>query len=354
MPYQPCLPYTLDADAPSVTSHTREHVTCTIYGKDVRRDACVAVIGTFDGLHLGHRALIDAAIADADERSVPAVAITFSPAPQEVFKADVVSSRLLSNDDRIAALMASGVDAVACYDFTKEFAALSARDFVEGALLGTLNLAAVHVGENFSFGYRGEGTPETLREICAECGVAVTIEQLTEEDGETVSSTRIRRLLKEGDVASAEHLLGRPHYVRGHVVHGRGEGTSFGFPTANVVCDERIVMPSEGVYATYVTMGTSFWPAATNVGLPPTFVTDAGHTAFLEANLIGFSGDAYGSDVSVEFSEWLRASHPFDSLEELERTVLGNIDWTREHLREGGRLDGNDISRGQGAGTSGD
>ena len=132
-----------------------------------------------------------------------------------------------------------------------------------------------------------------------------------------------------------QRLLGRCHFVRGWVDHGRGEGTSFGFPTANVRCDARTCMPAEGVYACVVSDGSRAWPAAANVGAPPTF--DTRHDAyFLEANLLGFEGDLYGSELAVTFVAWLRASRPFSSLEELERTVLSNIDWVRRNVGETG------------------
>ena len=145
-----------------------------------------------------------------------------------------------------------------------------------------------------------------------------------------VSSSRIRSLLAQGDVSGIVSLLGRHHYVRGTVAHGRGEGTGFGFPTANVCSDARSCMPREGVYACIVTDGVRAWPSAANVGAPPTFTSH--RDAFLEANLIGFEGDLYGRELVVIFVEWLRGSRTFSSLDELERVVLGNIDWVRQNV----------------------
>lgn len=294
-----------------------------------RPDNGVAVvIGAFDGVHLGHRDLISACVDDAHGRGVPAVVVTFDPDPSELLMGDGYESRLLGVSDRVRLCRTLGVDEVLVLPFDRDLAALAPRAFLEmlGGRLGTLR--AVHVGENFRFGARGAGDVSTLEVLGRELGFDAVSRPLLARDGRTVSSTRIRSLLAEGKVAEAAALLARCHFVRGMVAHGRGEGTSFGFPTANVECDSRICMPAEGVYACVVTDGVRAWPAAANVGKPPTFTGDR-DSFFLEANLIGFDGDLYGSELSVLFVEWLRASRPFSSLAELERVVLGNIDWVR-------------------------
>lgn len=192
----------------------------------------------------------------------------------------------------------------------------------------------VHVGENFRFGALGAGDAALLSACGEALGFDVVTHSLLERDGLPVSSTRVRTLLGEGRVSDAAVLLGRHHFVRGTVAHGRGEGTSFGFPTANVCCDPRFCLPCEGVYACLVTDGAWAWPAAANVGAPPTF--DMHREAFLEANLLGFSGDLYGRELAVVFVEWLRASRTFSSLDELATVVLGNIGWVRDNLGDAG------------------
>ena len=171
-------------------------------------------------------------------------------------------------------------------------------------------------------------------------GFDVTGVELLEQGGAPVTATRIRGLVHAGRVEEAAGLLGRPHMVVGRVEHGRGEGASFGFPTANIVCDLFACVPEQGVYAGFVTVADEdgvrcAYPAAINVGLPPSFEGEAPEGTLLEANLIGFDGDLYGSKACVSFVRWLRDSRPFATLEELERTVLGNIDWTGRAL--GGR-----------------
>ncbi|MBP3893213.1 MAG: riboflavin biosynthesis protein RibF [Atopobiaceae bacterium] len=303
-------------------------------GRKAPHGPAVLAIGAFDGVHLGHRQLISASVEDARARNATSVVVTFDPDPSELFLGEAAQPRLLSISDRVAFCSSLGVDEVMVVPFTQDFAALdpdSFASFLDERLHG---VRSVHVGSNFRFGAGGVGDVEALARLGSERGFDVTAHPLLSALGEPVSSTRIRSLLLEGDVADARRLLGRCHYVRGSVAHGRGEGTSFGFPTANVCCDGRTCMPREGVYACIVTDGTTAWPSAANVGAPPTFSSH--RDAFLEANLIGFEGDLYGSELLVIFVEWLRASRPFSSLDELERVVLGNIDWVRHNVGDQG------------------
>lgn len=290
----------------------------------------VLAIGAFDGVHLGHRELLYACVREARARGIRSAVVTFDPDPSELLVGDRAQKRLLSIDDRVAFCKSLGIDEILIVPFTTAFAAHSPQEFVADVCEIFGSIVSVHVGENFRFGAHGTGDIETLRELGERYSFHVTAHPLYISGDAPVSSTRIRSVLAEGKVDEAALLLGRYHFVRGTVAHGRGEGTSFGFPTANVCCDGRSCMPGEGVYACVVTDGQRAWPAAANVGAPPTFSEH--RDAFLEANLIGFEGDLYGADLAVLFVEWLRASRPFSSLEELERVVLGNIDWVRHNI----------------------
>ena len=296
---------------------------------------CVLVAGAFDGLHAGHRELVSAAIKDAQRRGTPSVALTFDPDPMEVLQPHHKGALLLSCDDRARGLLELGVDAVLSLQFTMELAQQSPECFVCNTLCERVRPLSIHVGENFHFGVRGTGDVSTLAQLGEELGFEVRCQKMVQIDGEAVSASRVRELLRAGDIATASALLQRCHYVRGTVAHGRGEGTGFGFPTANVVCDLRTCMPAEGVYACYVIHEGQAWPAAANVGAPPTFAQK--RAAFLEANLLGFEGNLYGANVAVSFVEWLRPSRVFSSLEELESVVLGNIDWVRQNLGDKAR-----------------
>ncbi len=294
-------------------------------------------MGVFDGVHLGHRTLLEEAQREARATGVRWVVVTFDPDPADVVVTEAPSKHLLAGDDRVRALLGLGADAVLIVRFSPELASLAPEEFVRDVLMNEIRPVSVHVGENFRFGRGASGTTWELERLGRSYGFAVRAHKLVEMRGVPVSATRIRALLEEGDLDAANALLQRCHYVRGRVEHGRGEGTSFGFPTANVWCSPNVCMPAEGVYGCYVTHGHRRWPAAANVGTPPTF-SNGGKTArgaFLEANLVGFDGDLYGEDVTVSFVAWLRGSKVFDSIDDLERTVLGNIAWVRENLGEG-------------------
>lgn len=290
----------------------------------------VLVMGAFDGLHRGHGQLVEHAVADAQERGVACVAVTFDPDPSQVVDGDCAEKQLLCLNDRVCGLLRMGVGYVVVLRFTRDLMMLGPAEFVDEVLLPLARPLSVHVGSNFHFGHKGAGDGSTLAQIAFARGFSARVHDLTQSEGQIVSSTRIRGLLKDALLKEANELLGRCHYVRGVVEHGRGEATSFGFPTANVRCNSCVCMPAEGVYACYVTCGDSAWPAAANVGAPPTF--SGPDAAFLEANLLGFEGNLYGREVTVSFVHWLRASRKFDSIEELERVVLGNIEWVRRNL----------------------
>ena len=295
--------------------------------------AC-ACMGGFDGVHRGHRELVRACHDEARLRGATALAITFDPLPALVFACRARGHCLLSTERRVQLLLDAGMDAVCVLTFDEALAHTPYADFVDDLLPRVARVESFHVGANFRFGFEGAGTPAALARLGQARGFSVHIHDLLAQDAAPVSSTRTRALLAEGGVEDAARLLGRPHVVHGVVEHGRGEGTTLGFPTANVRVDARLCLPAEGVYAGFVICGPTAWPAAINVGAPPTF--SAPQASFLEANLIGFAGNLYGREVDVAFVSWMRPSRPFDSTAELERTVRSNIDWVRTNLGDGG------------------
>lgn len=299
-----------------------------------RLSASSCVLGAFDGVHVGHRALVASALAEARSAGVPCVVVTFDPDPAEVLLGTVKGSSLLPVPDRLATLASLGVDAMLAVPFTRDLAATDYEGFLTSWLIPLLGARSLHVGVNFRMGAGGRGTVGALEEAGRALGVSVWGHELVCEDGSTVSATRIRGLVRAGRVADAAALLGRAHVVRGVVVHGRGEGTSFGFPTANLSCDEIQCLPGEGVYAGLACVDGRVWPTAVNVGKPRSFGGEEGH-AFLEPTLLGFSGNLYDKELSVCFLDWLREPRVFPSLEVLERTVLGNVEWVRRYVGAG-------------------
>lgn len=347
-------PVTLTALTVEGSEGSDKIVSYVTYGRKLlRSDRYVCVIGVFDGVHLGHQELLQRAARDAAERGDKLAVLTFTPDPADVLAGPTPSSKLLSGEGRVNALLAFDgggdcldVSSVVCVDFDREFASLTWVEFA-GEALGLIfgdefedYFEAVFVGSDFRFGAHDEGDLELFQRVGDIRGYDVTGVDLLEQGGAPVTATRIRGLVHAGRVEEAAGLLGRPHMVVGTVEHGRGEGASFGFPTANIVCDLSACVPEQGVYAGFVTVADedgalSAYPAAINVGLPPSFKGEAPEGTLLEANLIGFDGDLYGSKACVSFVRWLRDSRPFATLEELERTVLENIDWTGKAL--GGR-----------------
>lgn len=311
----------------------RSHELGRLYvadGVTLAEDApSVIALGAFDGLHLGHRALISRLLADAAERSLPSVVVTFDPDPSEVVGPHP-EARLLAVSDRVRGLLALGADAVLVMHFTRELAGLAPEAFCS-RIAEALHPVAVHVGTNFRFGARGAGDMAALGRFMGQYGAACVPQDLALGGKEPVSATRTRHLLFEGKVDAAAELLGRCHFVRGTVMHGRGEGTGMGFATVNVQCAKLSAMPGEGVYGGYVVVDGVPYAAAINVGAPKSFEAEE-RPEFLEAHLLGFSGDIYGREVQVVFCRWLRAQRKFSSMAELEAVVRGNIEWVHENL----------------------
>lgn len=294
-------------------------------------DDIVCAIGAFDGVHLGHRALIARAREEARRRGSRLVAVTFSPDPARVL-GDADNNDLLLPDDRVRFLQTVGAETVCCLDFTRDLAGLSYERFVREVLCGLGHLRAIVVGSDFNLGARGAGNVSALTALGRKAGFDVIGMELKDSGGAPITATRIRGLLAEGGVEAAAGLLGRCHYVFGRVAHGRGEGTSFGFPTANVEVADGLLLPAEGVYAAYAVVDGKAWPAAVNVGRPRSFEPGREGAQFLEATLVGFEGDLYEETVAVVFVRWLREPKNFSTLGELEATVLANVSWVRDTL----------------------
>lgn len=285
--------------------------------------ACVAAVGVFDGVHLGHQALIASATARAAQLDVPCVAVTFDRDPDRVITPEAAAPQLLSLDEKVRYLAQAGADVVLVIAFCREVADLTPEAFLTDIFLDALDPLAVYVGHDFRFGHMAAGDVDTLRRFGEVHRFEVVDFELFEADGAPVTSTRIRALVAAGDVAGAAGLLGRAHRVDGVVVHGRGEGTELGVATANVEPEPQAALPGAGVYAGRVEATGGSWPAAISVGVPPMFPQA---TDVLEAHLIGFAGDLYGKRVTVEFTKRLRDQRRFDGVGELMTQIRDDID----------------------------
>ena len=276
-------------------------------------------IGAYDGVHLGHRALLADLVARARAAGLSPVVVTFDRHPASVVRPESAPPLLTDLDQKLELLAECGIERTLVVPFDRARADESAEDFVRAVLVETLEAKLVVVGEDFHFGHRRRGNVALLRELGQEHGFEVVGVRLTGEDLAPVSSTRIRSLVAAGDVVGAAALLGRPHEVRGTVVHGDGRGASeLGFPTANLEVSSDIALPADGIYAGYYRRpdGTGYL-AAISVGRRPTFYDPASASVLVEAYLLHFEGDLYGELGRVSFVRRLRDERQFDSVDAL-------------------------------------
>lgn len=290
----------------------------------------VVSIGIFDGLHVGHRALLGEAADTAREMGCAFVVVTFSSDPDEYFGDASSFDKLLSDEERLGLLADVTSATVLSLPACREVFSLAPMAFLD--LLETVcDPRAIFVGADFRFGAHAAGTTADIARWGSVHGCACHPRELYQAAGAPVTATRIRGLLKEGRASEARELLGgRPHGVEGTVVHGRGAGAGLGFATANLeIGPGQPMLPKEGVYGGYGIVGGRRYAAAINVGVAKSFEAA---TAVLEAHLLDFEGDLYGKSVKMEFVEWLREPRVFESQQELIATVTDNINWVRENL----------------------
>jgi riboflavin kinase/FMN adenylyltransferase len=268
-------------------------------------------IGTFDGVHRGHREVI----------SGSDTVLTFEPHPMAVINPEAAPRVLTPFEIKRDLIEGLGVEELVVIPFDREFAALEAEEFVADVLVGGLNAERVSVGENFRFGKAAKGDPELLR---SHDEFETRVVPLVEVAGETVSSSHIRGLVAAGEVARAAEFLGGPFLFEREVVHGDHRGRELGIPTANLVPADRTVVPGHGVYAAWA----HGHPAAVNVGVRPTF--DSGRGLLVEAHLIDFEGDLYGQALRIAFVERMRGEKRFDSVDELVEQMGRDVERARE------------------------
>lgn len=292
-------------------------------------------IGKFDGVHAGHRAVIERLKADAAASGARSVAVTFDRNPLALLRPELCPENVVSTDRKLELLGALGIDATLVLTFDKELASHSAEQFVEEILVGALHVSTVLVGQDFRFGHRGAGTPELLRELGPKYGFSVDVvdDVYVEGSERRVSSSWIRELLAEGDVATATQVLGRPVDVRGEVVHGHKRGRELGFPTANLSETVDAFVPADGVYAGWLDDHDTGirHPAAVSVGTNPTF--DDVLVRQVEAHVIDEDTlDLYGHDVTVEFTRRLRGMVAFAGIDALMKQMSADVDDARALL----------------------
>lgn len=285
-------------------------------------------LGVFDGVHRGHRTLIGRLRDGAAASGATAVAATFDPLPIAVLAPGAPPSALSDAGERAALLGEAGAAAVAVLRFDAAFAIMSARAFVD-RLAGAGEVRRIVVGRDFRFGHDREGDVALLATLGAPRRIEVDVAPPVESGGAVISSTRIRNLLVAGDVRAAGDLLGRSYSVHGPIVHGDKRGRALGFPTINVSTPPGRLLPRDGIYATWVTIDEQRRPAATSLGIRPTF----GHgERVLESYILDFSGDVYGQEAVTTFVERIRDELRFDTAEELVARIAQDVEATRRAL----------------------
>lgn len=289
---------------------------------------CVA-IGVFDGVHLGHQALVREAMAEAKKRGGTAVVLTFHPHPARILRPQNAPHLLTSTPHKVALIGELGCPYLLQVAFDAAFAAQSPQAFIE-ALAAAADLRLICVGRDWAFGKNRAGNVEMLKELGGRLGFETLEIPAVSVDGEVISSTRIRQAVEEGDFATARKFLGREYTILGTVRHGAGLGGKIGFPTANLAAHNE-QFPPNGVYAVKLMLRGEWLAGVANVGVRPT-VANAGER-LLEAHIFDFAGDCYGEDVEVRFEYFLRPEQKFASVDELKKQIASDAARARELLR---------------------
>jgi riboflavin kinase/FMN adenylyltransferase len=291
-----------------------------------KKGLTAAALGIFDGVHLGHRRVIDLAVKKAEEIGAEPAVFTFNTG--------TVTSKgrfepLITDEDKAERLHAMGIKSIRSFDFG-QLCGLTAERFVKEILSDTMNAACAVCGEDFRFGRNGAADAEDLKRICAECGIEVcTVGQL-EIDGAAVSSTRIRELIKSGEIARANRLLGYRYGYTLTVEHGFERGRTWDFPTVNQAIPEGLVLPKFGVYCSKVLIDGVWYAGVTNIGVKPT--VEKASPPLAETFIIGFSGDLYGKRLPLELYEFVRPEKIFPSFDELKAEIGRNTEFTKRYF----------------------
>ncbi len=291
-------------------------------------NGCVATIGNFDGVHLGHQTIIDQVSEKAIELGVPSVVMVFEPQPREFFQGDAAPPRLMPFRQKFEALLRSGIDIVLCLRFDENFRSYSGMGFIEDVLIDGLGVHHLVVGDDFRFGCDRAGDFALLRSVGEERGFSVENTRTVEVAGDRVSSSRIRQMLGENRLEDAEGLLGHSYRIRGRVVYGQQLGRQIGAPTANVLLPR---MPAlRGVYVVFVTLADGrVLDGVANIGVRPTV---DGKRPSLEVHLLDFTGTLYGQRIDVVFRHFLRDEVKFDSVDDLKHQIARDFEDARAWL----------------------
>jgi len=303
---------------------------------------CVATIGNFDGVHLGHQAILQQLKKQGEKHGLPTVVMMFEPQPREFFAPDQAPARLANMSEKLQDLASFGIDYVLCLPFNQKLRSMSADQFIQSILLDGLKISHLIVGDDFRFGCDRTGDYQLLQKTGSESGFSVEDTKTFELEGERVSSTRVRECLSANDLESANKLLGRPYRMSGRIGYGRQLGRTIGVPTANVIL-QRNKLPMTGVYAvkaTEITVAachessvqdqdgkTVEWQGVANIGVKPTVAGTPEPS--LEVHIFDFSDDLYGKRLTIEFCQKIREEKKFNGLDELKAAIANDMQVAR-------------------------
>lgn len=285
-------------------------------------------LGNFDGIHLGHQALIREAVTQARQKGLKSAVFTFSNHPKNVISGTNMVKNIIYCDEKVAILEAMGVDYLFSLDYTMEFGAMTPQQFSSELLVKTFRARHVVCGFNYRYGYKAEGDSRMLIQQGCILGFDVSVMDPVSIDGSVVSSTLIRGLIAQGEMEECSRYLGRNYAIGGRVIEGNHIGRTIGFPTCNITVDETMVAPANGVYVTNCRVDGQLHPSITNVGSKPTIGM---YHKNVETHLLDFSGNLYGREIRVEFLKKLRDERKFENVEALAEEIQRNCRTAREY-----------------------
>jgi riboflavin kinase/FMN adenylyltransferase len=295
----------------------------------------VVTMGNFDGIHLGHQALVRHTVEESKRLRYPSMVLTFEPHPLKVLAPERAPHLLLSYQDKLDLFQTLGVDIVIAQRFDRQFASIAAEDFVQRFLVGRLKTKKLWVGRDLRFGQGRKGGTGDLMRLAPQVGFQVGVLDPVSSDGIRISSSRIRGLVEAGCVDEVQPMLGRYHFVSGRVVTGQGRGRKLGFPTANI-SSQTEVLPLNGIYATLIEVKSKQWLSVSSVGVNPTF-GDGPRT--VESFIFDFESEIYGEVVKLSFVKRIRAEKKFLTVEDLIAQMHGDVDQAKVIFKERGLPD---------------
>ena len=298
-------------------------------------DETVVALGNFDGVHMGHQQIITRTVRSAKAVGLGSAVFTFSNHPSTVLGRGEPVKNILYAEEKNRIIEEMGVDYLINIPFTKEILTMAPERFIKEILVDRLRIREAYCGFNYSFGYKASGTPEVLMHEGLKHGFGLHVQEPYKIDDIVVSSTYIRQLISEGRMQEATRFLGRMYDIGGEVIMGNKLGRTIGFPTMNLVIDETMITPPNGVYITFCTFDGKRYPAVTNVGNKPTIGEYAKN---IETHVFNYDGDAYGKHIDVEFVKWTRPEQKFDGIEALQNQIQSDCITAKAYHRKKGTI----------------